>query len=486
MMPGRLVQLRFIGSNGELSSIARDDEQLTASSGPAPTDIQWQMASGQIHTSLFDAADAIGLPDAVTLQLADVFAGDIDVYNDLRRGDRFAVVYEKRYVDGEAVGAGRIIAAEFTNSGKTFRAFLWRDANGSEAYYGADGAARRAAFLRSPMQYSRITSGFSNARFHPILHTWRAHKGVDYAAPIGYTGACGRRRAGRVRGLQNGYGNVIEVKHHGAFSTLYAHLSDFAPQVEFGAQVAQGDVIGFVGQTGCATGPHLHYEFRVDDAQRDPATVALPEVEPLVARQSSRVYRAHQTRAGGARVGAGPSRSRAGVCPIAHRPFPSDMRRERYVGVMSGTSLDGVDAVVADFNAETCAVMGAAFRPFAPALRRELLALQTTGDDELARAAQASNALADVYAEAITRALAASGVTAEEIAAAGVHGQTVRHRPDQGFTLQLNNAGGGWRSKRVSPSSPISGAATSPPAGTARRSSRLFTQRCSRVPARIE
>jgi murein DD-endopeptidase MepM/ murein hydrolase activator NlpD len=278
---GRLVQLRFIASNGELFSVSRDDEQLTASSGPAPADVQWQMASGQIQTSLFDAADAIDLPDAVTLQLADVFAGDIDVYNDLRRGDRFAVVYEKRYVDGEAVGAGRIIAAEFTNSGKTFRAFLWRDANGSEAYYGADGAARRAAFLRSPMQYSRITSGFSHARFHPILHTWRAHKGVDYGAPMGTPVRATGDGEVVFAGLQNGYGNVIEVKHHGAFSTLYAHLSDFAPQVEFGAQVAQGDVIGFVGQTGYATGPHLHYEFRVDDEQRDPAAVALPDVEPL-------------------------------------------------------------------------------------------------------------------------------------------------------------------------------------------------------------
>ena len=278
---GRLVQLSFVSGNGERLSIVRDGERLTATSTATPHDVQWKMASAEIRSSLFDAADAVDLPDAVTLQLADVFAGDIDVYHDLRQGDRFTVVYEVRYVDGEAVGAGRIVAAEFINGGKTFRAFLWRDGNGVEAYYAANGAARRAAFLRSPMEFSRMTSGFSNARFHPILQIWRAHKGVDYAAPIGTpVRAVGD---GKVvfAGTQNGYGNVIEVQHHGVISTLYAHLSQFALQIEPGVQVAQGDVIGYVGQTGWATGPHLHYEFRVDNEQRDPATVALPDVEPL-------------------------------------------------------------------------------------------------------------------------------------------------------------------------------------------------------------
>src|SRR4029453_11557382 len=167
------------------------------------------------------AADAAGLPDAVTLQLADVFAGDIDFYKDIQRGDRFAVVYEMRYIDGEALGTGRIIGARLENRGKTFRAFLWRDADGAENYYAADGAALRKAFLRSPMEFSRVTSGFSSARFHPILQMWRAHKGVDFAAPTGTPiRATGNAKVTFV-GSQDGYGNVIELQHNGGFSTLY-------------------------------------------------------------------------------------------------------------------------------------------------------------------------------------------------------------------------------------------------------------------------
>ena len=239
------------------------------------------MAVGEIRSSLFGAADAAGLPDAVTLQMADVFAGDIDFYHDLRRGDRFTVVYEMRYVDGEPVGAGRIVAAEFENRGRAIRAFLWRGDDGNEDYYADDGAPLRKAFLRSPMEFSRVTSGFSNARFHPILQDWRAHKGVDYAAPIGTPVRATGNAKVTFAGRQNGYGNVIQLQHQGAFSTLYAHLSRFAPQVRAGARVAQGEVIGYVGQTGWATGPHLHYEFRVGGEQRNPLTVALPTGEPL-------------------------------------------------------------------------------------------------------------------------------------------------------------------------------------------------------------
>jgi murein DD-endopeptidase MepM/ murein hydrolase activator NlpD len=284
---GRLVNLRFVTGDGDRLSIARDGERLDAESVAAPAEIRWKMATGEIRSSLFGAADEVGLPDAVTLQMADVFAGDIDFYQDLRRGDRFTVVYEMRYIDGEPVGAGRIVAAEFENRGRTIRAFLWTgdgdgDGDGSDqGYYAADGAPLRKAFLRSPMAFSRVTSGFSNARFHPILKTWRAHKGVDYAAPTGTpVRATGNGRVTFV-GRQNGYGNVIELQHRGAFSTVYAHLSRFAPQLRRGARVTQGEVIGYVGQTGWATGPHLHYEFRVNGDQRNPLTVALPGGEPL-------------------------------------------------------------------------------------------------------------------------------------------------------------------------------------------------------------
>jgi murein DD-endopeptidase MepM/ murein hydrolase activator NlpD len=282
---GRLVNLHFVTGAGDLLTIARDGERFAASRAPAPVEVRWSMASGEIRTSLFGAADAAGLPDAVTLQLADVFAGDIDFYKDLQRGDRFAVVYEVRYIDGEAVGPGRIVAAEFVNRGKPFRAFLWRGTDGAEGYYAEDGAALRKAFLRSPMEFSRITSGFSNARFHPILQTWRAHRGVDYAAPIGTpVRATGNARVA-FAGTQNGYGKVVQLQHAGAFSTVYAHLSRVAGDVKPGARVAQGQVIGYVGQTGWATGPHLHYEFRVANEQRNPLTVALPGGEPLPAAE---------------------------------------------------------------------------------------------------------------------------------------------------------------------------------------------------------
>jgi murein DD-endopeptidase MepM/ murein hydrolase activator NlpD len=278
---GRLISLRFLTGDGERLTIARHGDELNAKTAAAPVEVRWKMAAGEIRSSLFGAADAAGLPDAVTLQMADVFAGDIDFYQDLRRGDRFSVVYEMRYIDGEPVGAGRIVAAEFENRGRAIRALLWRGDDGREDYFTDDGAPLRKAFLRSPMEFSRVTSGFSNARFHPIMQDWRAHKGVDYAAPTGTPVRATGNAKVTFAGRQNGYGNVIELRHQGAFSTLYAHLSRLAPQVRTGARVAQGEVIGYVGQTGWATGPHLHYEFRVGGEQRNPLTVALPSSEPL-------------------------------------------------------------------------------------------------------------------------------------------------------------------------------------------------------------
>ena len=278
---GRLASLRFLTAGGDMLANDRRDDRFVAAARPAPVEVRWEMAAGTIESSLFSAADEAGLPDSVTLQLADVFAGDVDFLRDLRRGDRFSVVYEVRYVDGEAVGAGRIVAAEFVNRGIETRAYLWRDAAGAEAYYAEDGAARRKAFLRSPMEFSRISSGFSLARLHPIMQTWRAHKGVDYSAPVGTPVHVTGNGKIIYAGVQNGYGNVIQVQHQGVYTTLYAHLSRIAPQVRPGARVAQGEVIGYVGQTGWATGPHLHYEFHVGYEQRDPVTLALPNGEPL-------------------------------------------------------------------------------------------------------------------------------------------------------------------------------------------------------------
>jgi murein DD-endopeptidase MepM/ murein hydrolase activator NlpD len=284
---GRLLSLRFLSNSGELLVISRQNERLSAKLGPAPTSVQWKMASGEIRSSLFNAADAADLPDAVTRQLADVFGGDIDFHYDLRRGDHFTVVYEVRYVDGEPIGVGSIVSAEFVNNGTTYRAFLRRDPDGRDNYYAQDGSAVRKTFLRSPMEFSRITSGFSQARFHPVMQDWRAHKGIDYAAPIGTPVRVTADGKVLFVGTQNGYGNVIHVQHDGAYSTLYAHLSEFAPGLRPGMTVSQGDIIGSVGQTGWATGPHLHYEFRVNNEQRDPETLALPNGEPLTGAQKA-------------------------------------------------------------------------------------------------------------------------------------------------------------------------------------------------------
>ncbi len=280
-LDGRFVELRFSPAPTQVLTIRRDGDELAARRVDANVDTRLAVRSGVIETSLFGAADAIGLPDAITLALADAFSGDIDFYHDLRRGDRFTVVYETLAVEGEPAGAGRIVAAEFENRGKVLYAYRWVAPDGTEGYYGADGGNARKGFLRSPMEFSRMTSGFSLARLHPIFRTLRAHKGVDYAAP---TGTPVRATADGVvaeAGVMGGYGNTVVLRHHGAYSTLYAHLSRFAPQARRGARVRQGDTIGYVGATGWATGPHLHYEFRINDEARNPLTVALPTAGPL-------------------------------------------------------------------------------------------------------------------------------------------------------------------------------------------------------------
>jgi murein DD-endopeptidase MepM/ murein hydrolase activator NlpD len=278
---GHLEALRFVTATGDVLAIQRANEAFFASYEPSREAVRLTLTVGEITSSLFATADAMGLPDAVTVALADLFAGDIDFLRDLRRGDRFSVFYETRYVEGEAVGTGRIVAAEFENRGLRMSAYLWQDAEGNDAWYTLDGRSTRKAFLRSPMEFSRMTSGFSFARFHPILQTWRAHRGIDYAAPSGTPVRATADGVVANLGSQNGYGNVIELRHHAAYSTLYAHLSRFAPHLRPGVRVQQGDTIGYVGATGWATGPHLHYEFRINDEARDPLTIALPNAGPM-------------------------------------------------------------------------------------------------------------------------------------------------------------------------------------------------------------
>jgi murein DD-endopeptidase MepM/ murein hydrolase activator NlpD len=279
---GRMLALRYLAQGGELLAIDRGVDPVFTARSTIPQPVaRLELRSNDIRSSLYAAADDVGLPDTVTTQLTDLFSGDVDFYHDLRRGDHFTVVYEMRDIDGQSAGAGRIVAAEFINKGVVYRAFLWHGGDDADAYYAQDGRSLKKAFLRSPVEFTRISSGFSLERFHPFLQTWRAHKGVDFAAPMGTpVHAAGDGRI-TIAGRQNGYGNIIVLQHNGAFSTAYAHLSGFAPGVTAGAHVTQGDVIGYVGQTGWATGPHLHYEFRVNDEPRDPLSVALPNAQPI-------------------------------------------------------------------------------------------------------------------------------------------------------------------------------------------------------------
>jgi murein DD-endopeptidase MepM/ murein hydrolase activator NlpD len=282
---GHLMALRSTVPGGEVLSINRDaaGSSFVSSTASAEATVGLELRANEIRSSLFAAADAVGVPDTVTSQLADIFGGYIDFHHDLREGDRFTIVYETRRVDGEPDGAGKIVAAEFVNSGRAYRAFRWQASDGAEGYYDETGRNVRKAFLRSPLGFTRVTSGFSFARFHPFLQAWHAHKGVDFAAPIGTPVHAAGTGIVIVAGEQTGYGNVVMLQHGSTYTTVYAHLSGFATGIRRGAHVTQGDVIGYVGETGWATGPHLHYEFRVDNVQKNPLTVALPDAQPIPA-----------------------------------------------------------------------------------------------------------------------------------------------------------------------------------------------------------
>ena len=268
--------------------VGPDGDQFFASEQTLPLETQVVMKTAEIRYSLFGASDAAGIPDSVATQLADVFGGDIDFHRDLRKGDRFAVIYESINHLGRPVRSGRILAAEFVNNGKAYRAAWFADPAGGESsggYYTADGKNIRKAFLRSPLEFSRITSGFTSARFHPVLQKWRAHKGVDYGAPTGTRVKATGDGVVEYVGVKGGYGKVVILRHQNRYTTLYGHLSGFASGLRTGSRVGQGDVIGFVGATGLASGPHLHYEFRVSDVHQNPLAMALPSAPPLMPQQ---------------------------------------------------------------------------------------------------------------------------------------------------------------------------------------------------------
>ena len=239
------------------------------------------MSVGSIESSFYLAGSKAGLTDALIMELSNIFGWDIDFIMDIREGDQFSVLYEEQYLDGEKLGNGDILAAEFINRGKSHKAVRYEDIDGKIAFYTPEGESMRKAFLRTPLDVFRISSHFSLNRKHPVLNTIRAHKGVDYAAargtPIKATGS------GRVTyaSTQGGYGNVIKIQHAQSYKTVYAHMDRFGKGINVGKMVEQGDTIGYVGSTGLATGPHLHYEFYVNGVVRNPITVDLPDGTPV-------------------------------------------------------------------------------------------------------------------------------------------------------------------------------------------------------------
>jgi len=279
---GRLRSISFLTDRDTLLSADRFGDGFVRFEQQADVARGIEMKSGEIKTSLFAATDAAGIPDSIAVQFADIFGGEVDFHRDLRRGDRFGVVFETFHHGGKTIRFGRVLAAEFYRQRKTYRAVWFQDPWGRGGYYTPDGENLRKAFLRSPLEFSRITSGFGLRR-HPIFHQWRAHQGVDYGAPVGTRVKSTGDGVVSFAGRRNGYGNLIVLRHHGGYSTYYAHLRKFALGLRTGSRVVQGEIIGYVGQTGWASGPHLHYEFHLGDQNQNPLTMAFPAAQPIPA-----------------------------------------------------------------------------------------------------------------------------------------------------------------------------------------------------------
>ena len=277
---GTLNALRFDRDDRTRVVVSFANKNLRETRIERAVERRTHVAHGVIESSLFGAGEEAGMSDMMVLQLAEAFGYDIDFAQDLRVGDSFTVIYDDVYREGERLRDGNIIAATFINHGKRYSAFRYTNAEGETRFYSEDGRPLRKTFLRTPVDFTRITSGFSVARMHPILGTMRAHKGVDYAAPMGTPIRAAGDGKIAFRGWQAGYGNVVIIQHNGHNSTLYGHMAHFANEA-VGQRIAQGATIGYVGMTGLATGPHLHYEFRIDGQHRDPLTVTTLPPEPL-------------------------------------------------------------------------------------------------------------------------------------------------------------------------------------------------------------
>lgn len=299
-------QITVWHENGRINTLrreldyARSLQVKTAESGYQAEIIEHRIvrrqveARGRIGSSLFLAAAEAGVSDRTIMNLAGIFAWDIDFVLDIRRGDEFHVIVEELWRNGERVAEGNILAAKFINQGEVFQAIRYEDPEGRASYFSPDGRNMRKAFLRAPLSFSRISSNFNPNRRHPVLNTIRAHKGVDYAAPSGTPVKAAGDGKVIFRGVKGGYGNTVILQHGGNITTLYAHLKGFKRKLRNGSRVRQGDIIAYVGQSGLATGPHLHYEYRRNGVHMNPRTVKLPDAAPINASYKADFMRVAQ------------------------------------------------------------------------------------------------------------------------------------------------------------------------------------------------
>jgi murein DD-endopeptidase MepM/ murein hydrolase activator NlpD len=292
--PEGLQELTYALDESRTLQVSRSDTGFEVITLAAEIERRPTYAMGTVTSSLFESGIAAGLPQGLIIEMADIFGYDIDFASDIRVGDRFTVIYEDLYKNGERLRAGNILAAEFVNQGHSMRAVRYVDPQGNAGFYAPEGQSLRKAFIRTPLDIFRISSRFSVARYHPILNRIRSHKGTDYAAPTGTPiKATGDGRI-TFMGWKGGYGRAVKIKHGGSYETLYGHLSRFRSGLSYGSRVQQGQVIGYVGTSGLATGAHLHYEFHVNGVQRDPQRVILPRANALP-RQNLEHFRASST-----------------------------------------------------------------------------------------------------------------------------------------------------------------------------------------------
>ena len=277
---GELTQLRYVQNKLDSILFKKTDSGYQGEKISLTPDIKTMYAGGTIENSLFVASQKAGLSQNLTMKLAEIFGWDIDFVQGIRKGDSFQVLYEKKFIDGDELGDGNILAATFVNQSKTYSAIRYTDSDGDSNYYTPEGNSMKKAFLRTPVDFTRISSKFNPDRLHPVFKTKRPHRGVDYAAPMNTPiKAAGDGRI-KFSGWQKGYGNVVYIEHPNNIVTVYAHANKLV-KLKKGARVKQGQTIAYVGKTGWATGPHLHYEFQVNGVHRNPMTVKLPDAAPI-------------------------------------------------------------------------------------------------------------------------------------------------------------------------------------------------------------